>query len=462
MFCGCAAGYAAAQPNTHVCPVCLGLPGALPVINRIAVTYTVMTGLALGCRIPLYSKFDRKSYPYPDLVKGYQISQYDLPLCVDGQVSFDGADGPLRVGIRRVHLEEDTARLLHRTQAGESYSLVDVNRSGVPLIEIVSEPDLRSPEDARLYLIALRQVLRYLGVSTGNMEEGAFRCDANISQRSRDGSLSGPKVEIKNMNSFRSVERALAFEVERQRAALSHGQDLVQETRGWLEDQGITVSQRSKEYAEDYRYFPEPDLPPLFLNDTSVDEIRAAMPELPAERRRRFSEQYGLGPLEIPLLTEERTVADFFEACLDGNADLARAAAIWITGEIFALMRERGLDIDELNVAPAQLRQLIDLVEGGAINRASAKEVLIAVHETGADPDSIVAERGLSQVSDVDRLQVVVDAVLAENPAAVADYRQGKTASAGFLLGQVMKQTGRTANPAVARKLLEQALTRGS
>lgn len=462
MFCGCSAGYAAAEPNTHVCPVCLGLPGALPVINTKAVTYTVMTGLALGCRIPPYSKFDRKSYPYPDLVKGYQISQYDLPLCVDGQVAFAGADGPRRVGIRRVHLEEDTARLLHRTQAGESYSLVDVNRSGVPLIEIVSEPDLRSPEDARLYLIALRQVLRYLGISTGNMEEGAFRCDANISQRSRDGRLSGPKVEIKNMNSFRSVERALAFEVERQRAALIHGQELVQETRGWLEDQGITVSQRSKEYAEDYRYFPEPDLPPLFLNEAAVEEIRAAMPELPAERRRRLSEQYGLGPAEIALLTEERAVADFFEACLGGDADLARAAAIWITGEIFALMRERGLTIDDLNVAPAQLRQLIDLVESGAINRASAKEVLIAVHETGSDPDAIVAERGLSQVSDADRLQVVVDAVLASNPAAVADYYQGKTASVGFLLGQVMKQTGRTANPAVARKLLEQALTKGS
>lgn len=458
MFCGCSAAYAAAEPNTHVCPVCLGLPGALPVINRDAVAYTIMTGLALGCSIPSFSKFDRKNYIYPDLMKGYQISQYDLPLCVDGRLAVDVDGRHLEVGIRRVHLEEDTARLIHRSSNGRAYSLVDVNRSGVPLMEIVSEPDLHSPEEARVYLVALRQILRYLGVSTGNMEEGAFRCDANISLRSRDGSLSGPKVEIKNMNSFRSVESALAFEVERQRAALLNGEPLEQETRGWVEDQGITVSQRTKEYAHDYRYFPEPDLPPLALSAAEVEEIRARMPELPAARRDRFVAQYGLSPEEATLLTEERAIADYYEACVGGDPGRARQTAIWVTGEVFALMRDRGLSIDEVNIAPAQLRELIDLVQSGTINTRTAKDVLVVVHETGSDPRVIVEERGLSQVSDVAQLKAVVQAVLQENPAAVGDYRKGKKAAVGFLIGQVMRQMRGTANPAVARKLLVEAL----
>ncbi|MDI3340802.1 MAG: Asp-tRNA(Asn)/Glu-tRNA(Gln) amidotransferase subunit GatB [Sphaerobacter sp.] len=462
MFCGCSAAYQAAEPNTHTCPVCLGLPGALPVINREAVAATVMTGLALGCSIPSYSKFDRKNYMYPDLMKGYQISQYDLPLCVAGAVEFLGVDGPRRVGIRRVHLEEDTARLVHRSANGRAYSLVDANRSGVPLIEIVTEPDLRSPEDARLFLMTLRQILRYLGVSTGNMEEGAFRCDANVSQRSIDGTIVGPKVEIKNMNSFRAVERAVSYEVERQRAALLRGEPLVQETRGWVDEQGVTVSQRTKEFAEDYRYFPEPDLPPIFLTDADVEEIRQRMPELPAARRARFVEQFGLSESEAVLLTEERAVADYFEATVDGDVAIARAAANWITGEIFALMRDRGLTIDAINVAPAQLRRLIALVDAGTITLRSAKEVLIAVHETGSDPDALVAERGLAQVSDAAQLEAVVRTVLAENPAAVADYRKGKKAAIGFLLGQVMRHLRGTANPAVARQLLEQALAEGA
>ena len=458
MFCGCSAAYQAAEPNTHVCPVCLGLPGALPVINREAVAYTIMAGLSLGCSIPSYSKFDRKNYMYPDLMKGYQISQYDLPLCVNGVFEFPTANGTGRVSIRRVHLEEDTARLVHRASNGRSYSLVDANRSGVPLIEIVTEPDLRSPEEARSFLVALRQVLRYLGVSTGNMEEGAFRCDANISQRSTDGTVVGPKVEIKNMNSFRAVERALSYEIERQRAALRNGETLVQETRGWLDDQGITVSQRTKEFAEDYRYFPEPDLPPLYLTEDDVAGIRARMPELPAARRARFVAQYGLSESDAALLTEERAVADYFESVVDGNQSLARDAANWITGEIFALMRDRNLLIDEINVSPQQLRRLIALVTDGTITMRSAKEVLIAIHETGRDPDAIVEERGLAQVSDAAQLAEVVKTVLAENPAAVGDYRKGKKAAIGFLLGQVMRHMRGTANPAVARQLLEQAL----
>ncbi len=427
-------------------------------INHGAVQATIMTGLALTCSIPEYSKFDRKNYIYPDLMKGYQISQYDLPLCGGGVLPLV-IDGKRKdIGITRVHLEEDTARLVHRTANGETYSLVDVNRSGVPLMEIVSEPDMRSPEEARAYLMALRQILRYIGVSTANMEEGAFRCDANVSQRTLDGSVIGPKVEIKNMNSFRSVERALAFEVERQRKALRDGEALVQETRGWVEDQGITVSQRTKEFAHDYRYFPEPDLPPLVLDRAEVGGIQSRMAELPTARRDRFIELYGLNEREAELLTVEREVADFFEVTVDGDADRAREASNWITGEIFALMRDSGLELDDVNISPEQIRELIELVGEDTINNRTAKEVLVAVHETGKSPREIVEERGLAQVSDEAQLLAVVRSVVDEHPDAVTDYQNGKKAAIGFLIGQVMKQMRGTANPGVARSLLEQTL----
>lgn len=458
MYCGCSTAYASAAPNSHVCPVCLGLPGALPVINREAVSFTIMTGLALNCSTPSFSKFDRKNYIYPDLMKGYQISQYDLPFCLDGHLDVEVGSEQRRIGIRRVHLEEDTARLVHREGAGEMYSLVDVNRSGAPLMEIVSDPDLRSPEEARLYLVALRQILRYIGVSTANMEEGAFRCDANISQRSTDGSVVGAKVEIKNMNSFRSVERALAYEVTRQRDALQNGERIEQETRGWVEDRAVTVSQRTKEFAHDYRYFPEPDLPPLALRDAEIDALRQRMPELPRARIERFQRQYGLGQAEAQLMATERVVADYFEAATEQDAQYARQLSNWITGEVFALMRERGVDIDQINVTPRQLAQLVTLVEGGKINARTAKEVLIAVHETRSDPEQIVADRGLSQVSDAAQLDVVVRVALDQNPAAVADYQDGKKNAIGFLIGQVMRQMGGTANPAIVRQLLIEAL----
>jgi aspartyl-tRNA(Asn)/glutamyl-tRNA(Gln) amidotransferase subunit B len=458
MFCRCSAAYASAEPNTHVCPVCLGLPGALPVINHGAVQATIMTGLALNCTIPEYSKFDRKNYIYPDLMKGYQISQYDLPLCGGGVLPIILEGERKDIGITRVHLEEDTARLVHRSANGESYSLVDVNRSGVPLMEIVSEPDMRSPEEARAYLMALRQILRYIGVSTANMEEGAFRCDANISQRTVDGSIVGPKVEIKNMNSFRSVERALAFEVERQRKALRDGEALEQETRGWVEDRGVTVSQRTKEFAHDYRYFPEPDLPPLVIDRAEVSEIESRMAELPAARQGRFIEQYQLSDRESELLTVERDVADFFEATVENKTSHAREAANWITGEIFALMRDSGLELSDVNIEPAQIRELIELIDEGTINNRTAKEVLVSVHESGKNPKAIVEERGLAQVSDEAQLLAVVQNVVDEHPEAVADYQSGKKNAIGFLIGQVMRQMRGTANPGVARKLLEQTL----
>jgi aspartyl-tRNA(Asn)/glutamyl-tRNA(Gln) amidotransferase subunit B len=458
MYCGCSTDYASAEPNSHVCPVCLGLPGALPVINHDAVNYSISTGLALNCSIPNFSKFDRKNYIYPDLMKGYQISQYDLPFCVDGHLDIDVGGTSRTIGIRRVHLEEDTARLIHRSSGGETYSLVDVNRSGAPLMEIVSDPDLRSPEEARLYLIALRQILRYIEVSTANMEEGAFRCDANVSQRSVDGTLVGAKVEIKNMNSFRSVERALAFEVERQRAALRNGERIEQETRGWIEDRGVTVSQRTKEFAHDYRYFPEPDLPPLALRAADIDDLRQGMHELPRARIERFQRQYGLTLADANVLTAEKPVADYFEAANGDDAQYARQLSNWITGEIFALMRERGLEIDLVQITPGQLRQLVALVESGKINIRTAKEVLIAVHETGSNPETVVADRGLSQVSDAAQLDVVVRSTLDMNPSAVADYENGKPAAAGFLIGQIMRQTRGTANPAIVRQLLIEAL----
>lgn len=461
MYCGCSAAYASAEPNSHVCPVCLGLPGALPVINQEAVNFTIMTGLALNCSIPEFSKFDRKNYIYPDLMKGYQISQYDLPLCLDGHLDVEVDGETRRIGIRRVHLEEDTARLVHRAANRETYSLVDVNRSGVPLMEIVGEPDLRSPEEARLYLVALRQILRYIGVSTANMEEGAFRCDANISQRSTDGSVEGAKVEIKNMNSFRAVERALLFEVDRQREALRRGEQIEQETRGWVEDRGVTVSQRTKEFAHDYRYFPEPDLPPLTLDPVETDRIRDRMPELPGARVARFETEFALSASDAAVLTAEKPVADYFEATADGDAALARQVSNWISGEVFALMRDRGLDIEQIDVSPRQLRQLVKLVEDGSINARTGKDVLIAVHETGSDPEAIVAERGLAQVSDEARLKAVVRSAIDEHPGAVADYRSGKSAAIGFLIGQVMRQMRGTANPAIVRKILVQALEEG-
>jgi aspartyl-tRNA(Asn)/glutamyl-tRNA(Gln) amidotransferase subunit B len=459
MFCGCSAQYASAPPNTLVCPICLGMPGVLPVINQAAVEKTIMTGLALNCRIAEVSRFDRKNYHYPDLMKGYQISQYALPLCYDGWLSFEATNGePRRVGIRRVHLEEDTAKLYHRAdERGAPVSLVDVNRAGVPLMEIVSEPDIRSAEEAGRYLGKLRAILRYLGVSTGNMEEGAFRCDANVSVRRRGDRELGTKVEVKNMNSFRSVVLALEHEAARQVAALERGERIVQETRGWLEDAGITVSQRTKEYAHDYRYFPEPDLPPLVLSPAWLDDVRARMPELPDVKRERLVREHALPADVAAQLAESRDTADLFEGAVTLGAP-ARAAAIWITGEIFRLGRRGPAMVDVGQVTAERLAALIRLVEDKTISPASAKEVLEEVYHTGEPPEAIVERRGLRQVSDVAELERIVDHVLAQNPKAVADVRAGKRQALGALLGGVMRATGGKADAQVARRLLQERL----
>jgi aspartyl-tRNA(Asn)/glutamyl-tRNA(Gln) amidotransferase subunit B len=465
MFCRCSAEYASAPPNTHVCPVCLGMPGVLPAINQQAVEYTVMTALALNCSIPGYTKFDRKNYPYPDLMKGYQISQYDAPLGEKGWLIIEVDGKKKRVGITRVHLEEDVAKLLHRTLAdGEAYSLVDVNRSGVPLMEVVGEPDLNSPEEARQYLVKLRSILQYLGVSTGNMEEGSFRCDANISIRPEGSSESLAKVEVKNMNSFRAVYRALEYEAKRQRKAASENKKLSQETRGWVEDQGKTVSMRSKEYAHDYRYFPEPDLPPLVLSQDWVESIRAGLPELPDIRRERFITEYGLSAYDADQLTNSKAMADYFESLAKAGGELtAKNIANWLIGPVGAIINTDNIDIVGFNarVKPEQFTRLMVLESQAVVNTSTGRNILKEMYRTGQGADDIIDKQELSQISDTGALETEVTAAINSNSKAVADYKAGKTQSLKFLVGQVMKATRGRADPNVVVELLKQKLEEG-
>jgi len=465
MFCRCSTDYTNAPPNSHVCPVCLGMPGVLPTINQQAVDFTVMTALALHCTISDYTKFDRKNYPYPDLMKGYQISQYDAPFGVNGWLVIDVDGKEKKAGITRVHLEEDVAKLLHRTIPGEgSYSLVDVNRSGVPLMEIVGEPDLRSPEEARQYLIKLRSILRYLGVSTGNMEEGSFRCDANISIRPENSAETLAKVEVKNMNSFKAVYRALSYEEERQRKVAAAGKRLFQETRGWVEDRGVTVSQRSKEYAHDYRYFPEPDLAPLVLDRTWVEEIKAKLPELPEDKRNRFVAEYGLSLYDAKLLTASREMADYFEDCLKTSQEISpKEIGNWLLGEVSRIINESVIDIAEFRkkVSPERLARLAVLSSEEVVSTASAKSVLGQMYESGQSADDIIKAQGLGQISDAGAIEQEIARVIKDNAAAVADYKAGKKQSLKFLVGQVMRATRGRANPAVVNRLLEKKLEEG-
>ncbi|MBI4287298.1 MAG: Asp-tRNA(Asn)/Glu-tRNA(Gln) amidotransferase subunit GatB [Chloroflexi bacterium] len=463
MFCGCSSEYAGAAPNTHVCPVCLGMPGVLPVINQQAVKFVVMTGLALNCTIAEYSKFDRKNYPYPDLMKGYQISQYDLPIALNGWLTVSTNGQERRVGIIRVHLEEDVAKLFHRASPeGETYSLLDVNRAGVPLMEIVSAPDMRSADEAREYLVRLRSILQYLGVSTGNMEEGSFRCDANISIRPKgDQELPKAKVEVKNMNSFRAVFRALEYEAERQKKVLAGGGAIVQETRGWVEEKGVTVSQRTKEYAHDYRYFPEPDLPPLTFTRPWVEEVRGQLPELPEARKARFVAQYSLPLYDAQLLTGSKAVANYFEACLALNgkgAKRAKAVSNWILGEFNRLLNAANAEIDSTRVKPARLVELIEMVDAGALSSTAAKAVFEEMFNSGESAAQIAARKGLTQVSQASDLDSFVEQALAQNHAAVVDYKAGKTQAVAFLVGQVMRLSKGRANPQVVTSLIKKKL----
>ena len=464
MFCPCSTSYANSPPNTHVCPVCLGMPGVLPVINKLAVEMTIMTGLALNCHIPEQAKFDRKNYHYPDLMKGYQISQYDLPLCRDGWLEIE-VDGQMkRVGITRVHLEEDTAKLAHLTSpSGETYSLVDVNRSGVPLMEVVSEPDMRSAQEARAYLVKLRQILRYIGASRANMEEGNMRCEPNVSVRPAGQAEFGTKVELKNINSFRHVYDAIKYEVTRQIQALESGSRVVQETRGWREDSGLSVSQRTKEYADDYRYFPEPDLPPLSVSRQWLQEIRARMTELPDAKRQRFRQQYALSDYDVSLLIESRAKADFFEAAValapEGKrTQRAKAIANWMNSDLARLLNASNLEIQQSKVTPQALLELIDLQEEGTISGKTAKAVFQQIFETGRSPRQVVEKAGLVQITADDEIAAAIDNIIAQNPKAVADYQGGKEEALKFLLGQAMRETRGRANPGLVNQILKEKL----
>ena len=455
MFCGCSTDYMDSPPNTHVCPVCLGMPGTLPVANKHAIEYVMMTALALHCDLPASTRFDRKSYFYPDLMKGYQISQYDAPIGHKGWLEIEIDGQTRRIGITRVHLEEDVAKSFHMG----GYSLIDVNRSGVPLMETVSEPDMRSPEEAREYLVRLRTLLRYIGVSTGNMEEGSFRCDANISIRPVGSTELGAKVEVKNMNSFRGVYRALKYEQERQVQVLQAGGSLKQETMGWLEAEGVTVSQRSKEYADDYRYFPEPDLPPLVLSEEWIEEVRARLPELPDARRTRFIETLGVPPPDAGTLVSSRTLADFFEeSTVIAGASHGHALSNWILGDVSRLLNTANVDISDTRLRPEGLVQLLDLVQKGVLSGPSSKSVLEEMFRSGRPPAEIMKEQNLGQISGSDELLSAVRQAIADNPGAVADFKAGKEQSIMFLTGQVMRLTRGRANPGLTRDLLQREL----
>ncbi len=459
MFCGCSTRFGE-PPNTQTCPTCLGLPGALPVINRKAVELGLRAALALNCTVHRRSQFHRKNYYYPDLPKNYQISQYQYldhpPLATDGYLEIEVDGKRRRIGIRRVHLEEDTGRLVH--PEGADHSLVDYNRSGVPLMEIVTYPDLRSPQEARAFLIKLRQVLQYAEVSSGRMEEGTLRCDANVSLR-RPGDPLGTRTEVKNMNSIRAVERALQFEIDRQRALLLRGEAVVQETRHWDERSGVTFASRTKEEAEDYRYFPEPDLVPLEISPAWIEQVQRELPELPDARRDRLVRAYGLGRYEAELITATRFQADFFEAAVRLHHS-PKALANWLVGDVAGYLNEHNLELEDLPITPHHLAELVRLIEEGVISGRIAKDILPEVLQTGRLPSEIVRERGLVQISDEEAVREVVRAVIAAHPEPVEDFRKGKERAIGFLVGQVMKRTGGRANPALVNRLLREELER--
>ncbi|MCL5290941.1 MAG: Asp-tRNA(Asn)/Glu-tRNA(Gln) amidotransferase subunit GatB [Actinobacteria bacterium] len=452
------------EPNTQVCPVCLGMPGTLPVINKKAIEQTVKTGLALNCDIALFSQFHRKNYFYPDMPKNYQISQYDLPLASGGyvEVEMEEEGYTTTVGITRVHLEEDTGKLVHVGGAGRiagaEYSLVDFNRAGVPLMEIVTEPDMRIPVEAKAFAQKLRAIIQSLGVSDVSMEKGSMRLDVNCSVRPKGVEEFGVKTEIKNLNSFRSLERGLAYEIKRQIEAVEAGEEIVQETRHWDETTGRTSTLRTKEYAHDYRYFPDPDLVPMELDPAWIEEITSTLPELPDERRRRFMEEYGLPSHDATLLTATKASADFYEEAVSLGAN-AKNVSNWMIVELASYLNAENLEIDECAVTPRHIAELVKMIDAGTISGKIAKDIFGEMFETGKLPSIIVEERGLIQISDESEIAAIVEAVIEENPKSVEDYRGGKQQALGFLVGQVMRLTKGRANPALVNKLLKEKLS---
>ncbi len=468
MFCPCGSDYQDSEPNTRVCPVCMGMPGVLPVVNKKAVDLVIKTGLALNCSISPETKFDRKNYPYPDLMKGYQISQFDIPIALSGNLAIQVGDAEERqIGITRVHLEEDVAKLIHRKEPyGDSYSLLDINRAGVPLMEIVSEPDMRSPEEANEYLTNLHSIIRFVETSTANMEEGSFRCDANISIRPVGSEELGAKVEIKNVNSFRSVFRALKHEETRQRKLLESGQTIEQETRGWSDERGTTLSQRTKEYAADYRYFPEPDLPPILISRDWVKKIQTQIPELPSAKKERYIEVLGLSEYDASVMIADKEATVLFETSLPflsqsmNSKEAAKTVANWINVDLNRMKNEHKSSWNEIKIEPEELAKLVLLVDAGKISNSMAKAVFDEMFINGGDPNKISEDKGLSQINDTESIQNVVSEILLENPSAVEDYLDGKDSAVRFLVGQVMKKTKGQANPQVASEMVTAELGR--
>ena len=462
IFCGCKNQFGG-EPNTNICPVCLGLPGSLPVVNREVVRRAVKTGLALGCKIAARTKFDRKNYYYPDLPKAYQISQFDMPIAEHGKITIVGKDGKRKeIGITRAHMEEDAGKLVHRTKTGQiadaEESLVDYNRGGVPLIEIVSEPDMRSSEEAYNYLITLKSILKYIDVSDCNMEEGSLRCDANVSVRPWGQKEFGTKVEIKNMNSFNNVRKALDYEIERQVKMAEAGEKIIQETRLWDGGKAKTFSMRGKEGSHDYRYFPEPDLPPFEIEQPFMDEIKKEIPELPVQKMDRFTEKYGLPLYDAGVLTQSIETADFFEEAA-AKCNEPKLVSNWMMTELLGRMNEAGTEsISKTNITADSLSKMIQLIQKGTISGKIAKTVFDVMFKEGGDPEKIVAEKGLVQISDTGAIEAAVDKIIAANPKAVEDIRGGKPQGMGFLVGQIMKETKGKANPQMVNEILKKKL----
>ncbi|MGD8951270.1 MAG: Asp-tRNA(Asn)/Glu-tRNA(Gln) amidotransferase subunit GatB [Desulfobacterales bacterium] len=454
IFCGCSTAFGA-PPNSHTCPVCLGMPGVLPVLNRSVVDFTLRMALATHCDINPESRFARKNYFYPDLPKGYQISQYERPIASGGWIEIQVAGERKRIGINRIHMEEDAGKLIHDPL--RPVSRVDFNRTGVPLIEIVSEPDLRSPEEAGAYLRQLRAIVRYLGICDGNLEEGSFRCDANVSIRPFGNRTLGTRTELKNLNSFKHVEKALQYEIMRQTETLRDGGRVTQETRLWDPDRNRSTSMRGKEEAHDYRYFPDPDLLPLTIDTAWIERVQQELPELPEAKRDRFVADYGLPAYDADLLTTDRELADYFETCLETFSN-PKPVSNWIMGPLLGLLNTAGKSIDASPVAPENLGRLLQLIEEGVISGKIAKTVFDEMAVSGYAPDRIVKERGLVQVSDASHIETAVERVMAENAAEVQAYRAGKTKLLGFFVGQVMRETKGKANPQVVNEVLKSKL----
>ncbi|MCP3101920.1 Asp-tRNA(Asn)/Glu-tRNA(Gln) amidotransferase subunit GatB [Myxococcus sp. K15C18031901] len=454
IFCGCSTAFGA-EPNLHTCPVCLGMPGVLPVLNQRVVEFAVLTGLALGCEVRSRSVWSRKNYFYPDLPKGYQITQYDLPICEHGRLTIDTPRGEKVIRVRRIHMEEDAGKNVH--DASEGQSLVDLNRAGVPLLEIVSDPDLRDADEAVEYLKALRDVLVYLGVNDGNLEEGSFRCDANVSVMPRGSDTFGQRCELKNLNSFRFVKQAIEYEIARQVDVIESGGKVAQETRLWDTNKGVTRSMRSKEDAHDYRYFPEPDLPPLLVTTATIESMGQRLPELPRPKLQRFVQQYGLPAYDARTLTAERPLADFFDVCAAKYPD-AKKLSNWFLGELLRLLKEEAMPVSALRFTPERLAELLTAVDAGTLSNNAGKDVLGEMFRTGKAPADIIAEKGLAQVSDTGAIEAVVDDILARNAGEVEKYRAGKKQVFGFFVGQVMRAMKGKGNPTLVNELLKKKL----